>query len=140
MALSNPLRRLLRIRELEEEQSRLALEAALSEVTRIDSALTTAAERAKGGRRLVTSSARTGCLTEKIAGLEECRMADLASGLLNVQLAEVEERAAQLRERFLALRVQRRQAETLVEQSNRRIEAERLRRQQQDLDEWHRSR
>lgn len=140
MPLSNPLRRLLRIRELEEEQSRLALEGAIGEVNRIDSARIAAAERARSGRRLIADSAHTGRLTEKIAGLEECRMAAFASELLNVRLAEVEEKAAHLRERFLATRMQRMQAETLVEESNTRVETERVRHQQLDLDEWHRSR
>jgi hypothetical protein len=39
MAVSRALRRLLRIRELEEEQCRLALESTLGELNRLESAL-----------------------------------------------------------------------------------------------------
>ena len=40
MAISRGLRRLLRVRNLEEEQSRQALESALGELNRLESALT----------------------------------------------------------------------------------------------------
>jgi hypothetical protein len=44
MAVSNALRRLLKIRAIEEEQSRLALESALGELNRLEVALAATAE------------------------------------------------------------------------------------------------
>ncbi len=76
MAVSRALRRLLRIRELEEEQSRLALESALGELNRLEASLAAAVERERRGRRLVKASAQTGELPDRLAGLEETRAAD----------------------------------------------------------------
>ena len=75
MAASRALRRLLRIRDIEEEQSRLALESALSQLNRLEHALAATAERDRRGRRLVDASARTGELPDRLAGLEETRAA-----------------------------------------------------------------
>ena len=75
MAVSRGLRRLLGIRNIEEEQSRLALESALAELNRLERALAAAAERDLRGRRLVETSARTGELADRLAGLEEGRTA-----------------------------------------------------------------
>ena len=70
MAVSRALRRLLRIRELEEEQCRLALEAAIGELSRLEHAMAATAERDRRGRRLVEASARSGELRDRLAGLE----------------------------------------------------------------------
>ncbi len=140
MQLSSPLRRLLRIRELEEEQKRLALEASLREVRRLRSALELTARRGKEGRLMLARSANSGTLTDRIAGLEEMRMAGRAGDALRVRLAEAEKQAVMLRESFIATRALRRQAETLVEERETRAEHEEERRRQQGLDDWHRSR
>lgn len=139
MPNSKPLSRLLRIRELEEEQSRRALEAALGEMNRIDSVLGKTAEQEKSGRRLVTHSVRTGDSTGLVAGLEESRLAHNRAESLKDELAAIERLAVQQREHFLSAGIRRRQAETLVEESCARAEAEQSRRRQLDLDDWHRS-
>ncbi len=140
MPLSNSLRRLLRIRVLQEEQERLALEAALSEADRVRSALEFCAQRGKDGRLVLTSGAQSGELTDRIAGLEEIKLADHAREALQVRVAEVERKAVILRENFIASRTLRRQTETLVEEREKRTEREEERRRQQDLDDWHGSR
>lgn len=140
MALSTPLRRLLRIRELEEEQGRLALEAAMSEVNKVRSALAKAAESDRQGRQIVMDSARTGSLADRIAGLEETRAAERRTHALQGKLAAAEQEAAQIRDGFLGARINRRQAETLVEEWDARAESEAERRRQRDLDDWHRAR
>ena len=56
MAASRALRRLLRIRELQEEQSRLALESALGELHRLEHALASTFVRERRGRSLVQAS------------------------------------------------------------------------------------
>ena len=140
MALSTPLRRLLRIRELQEEQGRLALEAAMNEVNGVRAALAKAAECDKQGRQIVTDSARTGRLADRIAGLEETRAADRKTHILRGKLETAEQQGAHVRERFLSTRAQRRQAETLVDERDARAESEAERRRQRDLDDWHRAR
>lgn len=140
MALSTSLRRLLRIRELEEEQGRLALEAAMSEVNGVRVALAKAAECERHGRMTVADSARTGSLADRIAGLEETRVADRKMHALQAKLAAAERLEGQVRERFLLTRAHRRQAETLVDERDARTESEAERRRQRDLDDWHRAR
>jgi len=94
VAVSRALRRLLRIRDLEEEQARLALEAALVERHRLDQALHAASARERGGRELVAASARSGELPDRLAGLEETRIAERLESVLTPRLAEAEDEAS----------------------------------------------
>ncbi len=139
MAVSRALRRLLRIRELEEEQNRLALETASGELNRLERALTATYQRERQGRRLVEASARSNQLMDRLAGLEETRSAALHALALGPRIdAKQEEVAARQRE-FLAKRVERRQAETLIEETEAREAIEADRRGQQSLDDWYSS-
>jgi hypothetical protein len=140
MAVSRALRRLLRIRDLEEEQCRLALESALGELNRLEHALEATAERGRRGRRLVEASAHSGELTDRLAGLEETRAAGRRAAALGSRLADVELDAIALREEFLLKRVERRQAETLIRETEARDAVEAGRRSQQALDDWYRNR
>jgi hypothetical protein len=140
MAVSHALRRLLQIRGLQEEQSRLALESALGEMNRVQRALEETGERDRRGRRLVETSARTGQLLDRIAGLEEGRTASRQAMALAPQVEALEEKVAVEREAFLAKRVERRQAETLIGETEKQDAREAGRRGQQALDEWYRSR
>jgi hypothetical protein len=140
MAVSRALRRMLHIRGLEEEQSRLALESALGEMNRIRLALVETGERDRRGRRLVESSVRTGQLLDRLTGLEEGRAASRLAAALLPRIEAMEERVTEERQAFLAKRVERRQAETLIRETEARDAAEDGRRGQQALDEWYRSR
>jgi hypothetical protein len=137
VAVSRPLRRLLRIRNIEEEQSRLALESALGELNRLERALLATAERDRRGRWLVEVSARTGELADRLAGLEEGRAAARHRAALAPRIADAELNAAALREEFLAHRVERRQVETLIREAGARDVIEAGRRGQQALDDWY---
>jgi len=136
MAGSRVLRRLLRLLELEEEQARGALEAVLGELRGLETARASAGERERRGRRLVTAAARNGDLSDRLAGLEEARAARRLAGALKPRIAEVELEAARRREVFLARRVERRQAETLVREAREREAIEGNRASQQSMDEW----
>jgi len=140
MGVSWALLRLLRIRELEEEQSRVALESALGEVARLEQALAGAAERDRQGRILVTRSAKDGELPDRLAGIEESHAARRRSLLLVPLLESAEKAAASMREDLLRKRVERRQAESLVEEARAEAATEALRREQQGLDDWLRAR
>ena len=137
MAVSRALRRLLRIRDLEEEQSRLAMESALGELHRLEHALTASAEWERRGRRLVETSAYSGELQDRQAGLEETRAAARLADVLTPRIAEAEQDVAALREEFLGKRVERRQAETLIEEAEARDAIDADRRSQQALDDWY---
>lgn len=136
MAVSRGLRRLLRIRELNEEQHRLALEAALKELNLIEQALASAANRDTRGLRLIASSARSGELADRLAGLEESRAAARHAKSLAPRIADCREDVAGLREQLLAIRVERRQAEALVDEAQAREAIEAGRRAQQAADDW----
>jgi hypothetical protein len=140
VAVARALRRLLRIRELEEEQSRLALDSALGSLNRLKNAMAATAERDRRGRRLVLASAQTGELQDRLAGLEETRIAGRLAEFLSPRVKAAELEAAGLREKYLAKRVERRQAETLIQETEVRDAVEAKRRSQQALDDWHGSR
>jgi hypothetical protein len=82
MAVSRALRRLLRIRELQEEQSRLALESSLGELNRLEDAMKATASQDRRGRLLLDASARTGELPDRVSGLEESRTATRIAAVL----------------------------------------------------------
>jgi hypothetical protein len=140
MAVSRSLRRLLRIRDLEEEQGRLALESALGELRQLENALAASVERDRRGRRLVESSVRSGELPDRLAGLEETRAAGRRATALGPRIADAQLDAIALRREFLAKRVERRQVETLIQGAERHDSAEAKRRGQQALDDWFRAR
>ena len=137
MAVARSLRRLLRIRDLEEEQCRLALESALAERSRLLAALATAAERGRRGRRLTASSAQTVELSVRFAGLEETQIAKRVVTALTPRLALTEQLVAARRQEFLSKRVERRQAETLISETEQRDALDAGRRSQQSLDDWY---
>jgi hypothetical protein len=140
MAVSRALRRLLRIRDLEEEQSRLALESALGELGRLRDAFAVTAERDRLGRRLIDDSARTGILPDRLAGLEETRSASRHAAALGERIETMEDDVAALRREFLGKRVERRQAETLIGETEAQEAVAAGRRGQQALDDWYGSR
>ena len=137
MAVSRALRRLLRVLDLEEEQRKLALESALASLRQLENALVAVGQRERRGRGLVTASAVTGELSDRLAGLEEARAALRRSAALKPRIADAQEDAADLRQEYLAKRVERRQAETLVEEAAARDAVEAARRGQQGLDDWY---
>ena len=136
MAVSRALRRLLRIRELEEEQRRLALEAALGELGRMEQALAATARRGSRGRRLVGLSARTNQAADRLAGLEQAQSSAHHAGHLSGRIEWAAGQVARLREELLASRVERRQAETLLDEATARESLAASRRGQQALDDW----
>lgn len=140
MAASRALRRLLRIRSLQEEQSRLALESSLGELHRLEHALTATVERERRGRSLIQVSAQTGELADRLAGLEETRSASLHAATLGLRIDRMGEEVTDRREEFLLKRVERRQAETLIQETEAREAIEDGRRGQQTLDDWYSSR
>lgn len=140
MAVSKTLERLRRIRGLEEEQHRLALESASGQLRRLEAAKAVAGETERAGRALVGASAHTGMLADRQGGLVQAKAAGRRATLLEHHVARAEAAVQQLRQTFLEKRVERRQAETLVSDSEARSAIESNRRSQHALDDWHGSR
>lgn len=141
MAVSRPMRRLLRVLHLQEEQSRTALDSAVAELLRLEQAQAANDERGRGGRHLVAASALHGQivqqLVDRLAGLEETLAASRAATLLATYTAEAGERVALRREEFLVRRVERLQAEALVKKTEAAEAVETGRRGQRALDDWY---
>jgi flagellar biosynthesis chaperone FliJ len=140
MPVSRSLRRLLRIRDIEEEQCRLALESALGELNRLEHALAATAERERRGRRLVETGVRGGELLGRLAGIEETRAAKRLATALAPRIAQTALDVAVSREEYLGKRVERRQAETLIGETEARDAVAADRREQQGIDDWYHSR
>jgi hypothetical protein len=137
MPVSRTLRRLLRIVDIQENQSRLALDSAVGDLQRLERSLQATEERARGGRHLVLTSARSGELPDRLAGLEETRAAVRRAEALAPRIANAELEVASLRAAFLAKRVERRQAETLISETEAKDAVVANRRSQQSLDDWY---
>lgn len=135
MTVSTAMRRLLRIRHLEEEQRRLALESAAGELSLLEHALDSTHRREACGRRLIASSASMDDSASRAAALEESCSASRHATFLDAKIEDAREEVEDLRALFLESRVERRQAETLIDEAVRQqaIEADRL--AQQTLDD-----
>jgi flagellar export protein FliJ len=137
MAVRRVLTRLLRLRELEEEQSRIKLESAVGDRDRVHEDLARAAECLIQGRQSFTAGivnrdalGRTGAVLET----EQARKQRLRI-LPRLQAAEAE--VMRQREEYLLRRTGRRQVETLVENEKGMAMVEAARRAQQMLDDWY---
>jgi hypothetical protein len=139
MAASRSLERLLGIRHAEEEYSRSEMEMAIAELQRLASAQEITYERGKRARTLVASSAQTGELMDRIAGLQEMTTASRLQRMLVKMIEAAKDKAEQKRQDLLARRLARRQVETLVDAKLAEARAETNRMTQRGLDDWHRS-
>ncbi|MGA2849811.1 MAG: hypothetical protein ABSE46_12505 [Terracidiphilus sp.] len=140
MAVSRALRRLLRIRDLQEEQSRLALESSLGELNRLEDALKATENRDRRGRLLLDASARSGELPDRLSGLEESRTAARISAVLAPRIEAKAFDVAARRQEFQTMRVARKQAETLIADAESAEAIDAGRRDQQSLDDLYSSR
>jgi flagellar biosynthesis chaperone FliJ len=139
MAASKSLHRLLGIRQAEEEHSQTEMEMAMAELRRLMLAEETAYERGKRARGLVTSSAQSGELIDRIAGLQEMTTASRLQRMLAQLINMAKENVDQRRQDLLARRVARRQVETMVDAKLAEAKTEAGRKTQLALDDWHRS-
>ena len=140
MAVSKALQRLLRIRNLEEEQRRMALDSALRELRGLEGARDLALAREREGRLLIGNSARSADLADRQAGLVETTAARRWVGFLEPLVAASEAETLRVRQQFLEKRMERRQARTLIEGAVAQDAIESIRRGQQTLDDWYGSR
>lgn len=140
MAVSRAMRRLLRLLEMQEEQARVQMESALADLRRLERALNAAGERERAGRRLVTASAAENAAvnetTDRMAGVEESRMASRQAAALKPRLAGAGAAVKERRREFLDKRIERRQAETVIEHAETKESTEVRRRGQRESDDW----
>ncbi len=136
MSKSVSLERLLRIRQIEEEQHRLAMAAAVSELHTLETALDASLARQRHGRRLVGASALSGDLLDRHAGLIEARNAGGCARALQPWVASAGDRVAAVRVLWMGKRVERKQVETLRETAKKQAAIDTSRRSQEAIDQW----
>jgi len=136
MAEKRVLHRLLRLRELEEELSRVQLEAAVADRDRVAEELAAAAERQALGRKGFVASLGDVDTAERTGGILSMEQARLQRGRIEPRLQAADAGIVRQREEFLSRRIGRRQVETLVEREEAEARTENNRRAQQMLDDW----
>jgi hypothetical protein len=129
------MRRLLHVREMEEEQHRAALESALAELHSLEHALLAARARRLAGQYLLASSIGTPELIDRTAAIVEVQTASRRSSALVPRITAAERDASLLRQAYLEKRIERRQAYTLIEEAEAQQAIESSRSGQQSLDE-----
>ena len=140
MPVSNSLKRLLRIRDLEQEQHRIALESALTELRSLEAALAGATERERTGRVGFSAGVHTGEFLTRHSALAESSIGGRHIRTLSPALSRAEAEAMRRRQVFLHKRMELRQAETLIEEAASAGAIEQTRQGQRAHDEWFLSR
>ena len=149
MPVSSALKRLLRIRDLEQEQHQRALESALTELRQLETALEQAASRQRDGRSDFTASVLDQNVDqnpeqktyrkplEQQSALVETTIGNRHALALAPRLSRAAAQAALRRQEFLLKRMERRQAETLIEETEAADALEATRKGQKSLDDWY---
>jgi flagellar biosynthesis chaperone FliJ len=131
------LQRLLRLRELQEEQSRVELEAAVSNRNRVVEELAAAMRRQAQGRTIFVAGICGQDAKGRAAGMVEMEQYGKQRPAIEERLKVADAELARRREEFLAHRTARRQVETLVSAEQAALKEEMSRRAQQTLDDWY---
>ena len=139
--MPHPLKRLLRLRSLVEETSRMELEGRAALVTRIDQARKRELRTVREGRALAiesiceddgagdqTGGRSAGWSAAETAVWRERQLAPLAEA--------AERRVMESREEFFERRKERRQVESVLGAAEERMGIEQERRTQRELDDW----
>jgi flagellar biosynthesis chaperone FliJ len=103
---------------------------------RLEGALQGSEQWDRRGRLLVTTSAGTGEFLDRLAGLEETLAAHRHAAALKPKIVEAERSVTSRKNEFLGKRIERRQAETLIEKTETEDKIEAGRRAQRDVDGW----
>lgn len=136
MPVSTALRRLLRIRDIQEGQHRQALESALSELHSLENALVACHQHACAGREVVVASVDQPDTTDRAAAQVEIASSERRAVVLVPHIQSAIVHASAAHQVFLETRMERRQAESLVESAEAADAVQDLRRGQQTMDDW----
>jgi flagellar export protein FliJ len=137
MAVKPVLHRLLRLRELEEELSRVELETAVGNRNRVADELATAVERQARNRRSFAASAGERDTASRAGSVIAMEHARKLLSRIEPRLDATEREVIRQREAFLSKRTARQQVETLLEREQSAAREESSRRAQQMLDDWY---
>ncbi|HTV04997.1 MAG TPA: hypothetical protein VME86_06475 [Acidobacteriaceae bacterium] len=139
--MKHPLKRLLRLRLLVEESSRLELESQAALAAKIDLERQREARMAREGRALAVASiceerSTADQTAQRSAGWGAAESASQREEKLGTLAQAVERRVVESREDFLERRKERRQVENVLEAAGERARYEQERRVQRELDDW----
>jgi hypothetical protein len=137
LAVSKAIRRLLHLLNMEEEMNRRQLEAARVKLAQLETALKAAGQQERSGRQLFNSGVLSEVLPDRLAGLEEVHAAIRLGAFLQQNIELATSQFNERREEYFAKRLERRQAETLVEAAEATHKIEVNRKSQHALDEWY---
>jgi len=137
MAKRQALKRLWRLREMEEEQSRLELEARVVDRNRVAERLATVVEEAVQSRKSFAARLGDPDTVARTAALMELEQARRLQTAIRPHLEQAESEVELRREEFLARRTGRRQVETLLDREEEKAREATARRAQQMLDDWY---
>ncbi len=140
MPVSRALRRLLRIRNIEEEQHRLTLESAAGEFRLVEDALNASHRRERSGSELHQAGLRSGDVVDAQSGHVEQDVSRISTAFLEQQRAASELRVAALREALREKQIQYRQTEALIDNTIEADAIDSARHTQNHIDDWFRSR
>jgi hypothetical protein len=140
VAVSRGLRRLYKLRNIEELQKASLFKLAVVELDQLKNAVEAAHNREGNGRTLVTRSVMTGETQDRLYGIEEIAAAVQISAVLESRLRSATEKVERIRSEFLNKRLEKRQAEILLQSALDRAADLAQRKMQLSLDEWTRLR
>ena len=137
MVMKRTLNRLLRLRELEEELSRLELELAVAERNSRKQEVALAVSRQMQGRRSFAAGIGEQNELARTAGLLESEEAQKLRLRVEPYLEASDREVSRRQVDFLSRRTGRRQVETLLEDELNKVKIETGRRTQQAIDDWY---
>ena len=140
MSRSRELRGLVALRDVQEQQAALRLESAIKELRRLEREWGIANARSSVARELVRTSAKTGQLEDRLSGLQEIVSAELSRRRLAMRVRSANQVVERTRFDAIAKRVEKRQAEILLENALNQDALRSLRREGMALEEWKRHR
>ncbi len=139
--MQHPLQRLLRLRSLVEETSRMELESRAALAARIQQRRARELETVRENRAYVIASiSEDGEVGEQAERRGEGWSAAEGAARRERQLAPLSEaadrRVAEVRDEFIERRKERRQVESILDEAKERVRIEQERRAQRSLDDW----
>jgi len=137
MSIKPVLARLLRLRGLEEEQSRLELENTAAALGRVEQERAAVTRRQAMGRRVFVTGIEQSDNRCRPAAVIEMELAQRQRAQVDLRLTAIESEVERQRDEFLERRTRRQQVETLVDAARAESEVTAARRAQQMLDDWY---
>lgn len=134
--MSKSLRKILRLRELDEEVCRLKLANECERLNGIEAALNLNRMEKQEACLIIFHGISTDLLEERVVAEGVSRISELRIERLKEQLNEQQSRVAARREQYLESSIKKTQLTRLLSDKEKALKEDELRRQQLALDDW----